>query len=259
MVMKKCFVMQPFDGGPFDKRYEDTLAPAIQAAGIEPYRVDRDAAAVIPIESIERGIHESDVCLADISTDNPNVWLEVGFALASGKGIILVCSQERQRFPFDVQHRTIIRYKTESRVDFERLAEEVTRRLCVAIKTSEELKTIEQISPIANAEGLSAHEMVALVVIGQSLDGPVSASVVSSSMNRAGYTDIAVSLALRSLTKRAYVDRNTGEDFNGNQYLVYTATEAGFRWLETNRSKLVMQREPQQPSILADDAAEIPF
>lgn len=33
--------MQPFDKGVYDKRYEDVFAPAITAAGIDPYRVDR--------------------------------------------------------------------------------------------------------------------------------------------------------------------------------------------------------------------------
>lgn len=43
--MSTCFVIQPFDGGPFDKRYDDVIAPAIVAAGLEPYRVDRDPRA----------------------------------------------------------------------------------------------------------------------------------------------------------------------------------------------------------------------
>ena len=75
--MPSCFVIQPFDGGQFDKRYDDILDPAIREAGIEPYRVDRDISAVIPIEQIEQNIRKADVCLADISKDNPNVWLEI--------------------------------------------------------------------------------------------------------------------------------------------------------------------------------------
>ena len=66
--------MQPFDGGTFDKRYESVFAPAIKAAKIEPYRVDRDPSVSIPIQEIESGIRNSDICLADITTDNPNVW-----------------------------------------------------------------------------------------------------------------------------------------------------------------------------------------
>jgi hypothetical protein len=71
--MARCFVVQPFDKGPFDKRYDDVLAPAIEAAGVKPYRVDRDPSVLIPIETIEEYIRESEYCLADISLDNPNV------------------------------------------------------------------------------------------------------------------------------------------------------------------------------------------
>ena len=41
--MGRCFVIQPFDQGPFDKRYDDVFAPAICDAGLEPYRVDRNS------------------------------------------------------------------------------------------------------------------------------------------------------------------------------------------------------------------------
>ena len=75
--MPRCFMIQPFDGGQrYDKRYEDVFEPAIRDAGLEPYRVDRDPSVSVPIENIERDIKTSAVCLAEISTDNPNVWFE---------------------------------------------------------------------------------------------------------------------------------------------------------------------------------------
>jgi hypothetical protein len=70
--MSKCFVMQPFDAGVFDKRFDDVFSPAILEAGLEPYRVDRDPAVNIPIDDIEAGIRKSEICLAEITTDNPN-------------------------------------------------------------------------------------------------------------------------------------------------------------------------------------------
>jgi hypothetical protein len=257
--MPTCFVIQPFDGGPFDKRYEDTLSPAIKAAGVEPYRVDRDASSVIPIEDIEQGIRKADVCLAEISTNNPNVWFEVGYAIASGKPVVLVCSHEREKFPFDVQHRAIIRYKTEAVSDFSLLADKVTRRLRAAIEKRNELSRIEELSPIANTEGLSAHEMVALVVVAQCLNPPISAWQVMTEMNQAGHTDIAVALALRSLVRGKFCDvetlNNGGEDFSA-----YSATEAGFRWLEKNQSKLLMRKEAKKVVLApADPADDIPF
>ena len=63
--MNSCFVMQPFDGGVFDKRYDDVFSPAIDDAGLKPYRVDRDPSVSIPIDEIESGIRRSELCLAE--------------------------------------------------------------------------------------------------------------------------------------------------------------------------------------------------
>src|ERR1022692_861504 len=107
--MDRCFVIQPFDKGRYDKRYEDVFVPAIKDAGLEPYRVDRDLGVSIPIAEIQSGIESSQACLAEISTDNPNVWFELGYAIASQREVVMVCSEERTaHFPFDVQHRAII-------------------------------------------------------------------------------------------------------------------------------------------------------
>ena len=87
--MPTCFVIQPFDsGGKFDKRFNDTYKKAIEKAGLEPYRVDQDPGVEVPIDRIEEGIREATICLADITTDNPNVWYELGYAFAVGRSVI---------------------------------------------------------------------------------------------------------------------------------------------------------------------------
>ena len=111
MSMPSCFVIQPFDRARYDKRFDDIFAPAIKAAGLEPYRVDKDPGVNIPIDDVERGIRDAAVCFAEISTDNPNVWIELGYAIAARKSVVLICSDERKTdFPFDVRHRNIITY-----------------------------------------------------------------------------------------------------------------------------------------------------
>src|SRR5688500_4903361 len=101
--MSNCFIIQPFDGGRFDKRFQDVFEPAVAESGLTPYRVDKDPNVTIPIEDIESNIRSAVVCLADITLDNPNVWFELGFAIASNKPVVLVCGDERtSRFPFDV-------------------------------------------------------------------------------------------------------------------------------------------------------------
>jgi hypothetical protein len=131
--MENCFVIQPFDKGPFDKRYKDIIEPAIQNAGLNPYRVDEDPSVDIPINYIERGIINSIAVIADISEDNPNVWYEVGFARASEKPLVMICSKQKQKFPFDIQHRSIIIYSTESFSDFTDLKNQITEKLIAVI------------------------------------------------------------------------------------------------------------------------------
>ncbi|MCY3682861.1 MAG: hypothetical protein OXH16_15780, partial [Gemmatimonadetes bacterium] len=102
MSQGKCFVIQPFNEATYEKRYADTFEPAIRDAGVEPYRVDRDPGADILISAIEKGIEKSDVCFAEITSDNPNVWYELGYARSHGKHVTMVCEKSR-KLPFDIQ------------------------------------------------------------------------------------------------------------------------------------------------------------
>ncbi len=256
--MTTCFVIQPFDRGAFDKRYEDVFAPGIKDAGLEPYRVDRDPSVTIPIEAIEQGIRDAAVCLADVTKDNPNVWFELGFALALNKEVVLVCSKERTgRFPFDIQHRSIISYATESSSDFDKLKTEITARIKAALKKGRELDAIAA-SPLKEAEGLSPHEMVCLVVIMENTLAPgdfVWPNKIQQDMRRAGYRDIATSLSLKSLLKKAMVAVSLEEDRDGNVVATYKMTEAGEEWLLANQDRIQLERTAPEPK----PGDDIPF
>src|SRR5690554_5317560 len=115
----KCFVIQPINDERFTKRFDDIYKPAIEAAGFFAYRADLDSSVTNLIENIESKIKESEICFADISMDNPNVWYELGYAYASDKDVVMVCDESRSNFPFDVRHKNIISYKTESVSDFD--------------------------------------------------------------------------------------------------------------------------------------------
>ncbi len=249
--MNKCFCIQPFDGSVFDKRFDDIFKPAIESAGLEPYRVDRDPTVSIPIEDIEKGIKNSEICFAEITTDNPNVWFELGFALAIPKNVVMVCSDERgSKFPFDIQHRSIITYKTESTRDFDDLKNRIKERILALLKKDAEIIKTKKISPVADTEGLSQHEMVALVTIMQNNlaeDDAVSTYTIKSDMNNAGFTDIAVSLALKLLVQKGFVKSMKTQDYNGNEYFGYVAVESGTNWLMKNQEKLVLQKEIERP------------
>lgn len=256
--MPTCFVMQPFDDGVFDRRYDDVFAPAVRAAGLEPYRVDQDPAVSIPIQEIERGIRSADLCLAEITLDNPNVWFELGFAIALGKEVVLVCSDERTtRFPFDVQHRSIITYSTKSISDYEKLKLSVTARIGAYLKKSETLANVSEISMLTKFNGLDQHEVVALAAIAQNFEHPedhTSTFQIKRDMESSGLTKIATTLALRALTEKGLIQfESYPEEYGDGYYAGYKLTERGWSWILANQGKFVLSRETE----IADD--NLPF
>lgn len=259
-AMAMCFMIQPFKGR-FDKIYDDTYAPAIEAAHIEPYRVDRDPAAENLIKQIEEGIRRADVCLADISEDNPNVWFELGLAIAARRPVVMTCDAFRGSFPFDIAPRKVIRYTTEAASDFEKLKLEVTRHLEAVLKRSQEVEAVSDRSPLAEIAGLTPHEMVALVAIASAgLPGDLMAeNVLRQEMGRAGFAPVALTLAVRSLCRQGLVETCMGHGDFGEEYPALVATESGLKWLEDHQDQLVLRREPPSDAgpVFAPD--DVPF
>lgn len=247
--MAKCFVIQPFDRGPFDKRYDDVLAPTIQAAGLEPYRVDRDPSANIPIDAIIEGIKGALVCVADISVDNPNVWFELGVAIATNTPLVLLCDvTSRTHFPFDVQHRYVITYKRESVSDFEALAVEVKARIEGVLEKAEVIEKLVG-SPLNETEGLEPHEVTALALIAENdldRDAAPVASRIKEDMSRAGYTPLAAVLAVKALQSKGLVEEVGRHSFDGEPYTAFVLTSGGVGWLMRNQEGLALKRIPRQ-------------
>lgn len=263
--MPRCFVIQPFDHGPFDKRYRDVLAPAIKEAGLDPYRVDEDPSTTVPIDDIEKGIRGSEICLADITTDNPNIWYEVGFSFANGKPVVLICAKQRPTDPpFDIQHRQIIFYSQDSPSDFKKLGNEVTARLKAQLKKAEEMQTIASLSPVKSTKGLSSYEIAAMVAIMENRLSPsdaVTPTNIRNDMRKAGYTDMATSLSLESLKRKEMIEFDQAEADNfGNTYTIVRLSDRGLDWMLENqkRFKLSTEEESIQENPEASDE-EIPL
>ena len=248
--MATCFIMQPFDGDTFDKRCKDIFVPAICDAGLDPYRVDQDPKVSIPIQDIENGIRDSSICLAEITIDNPNVWFELGFAIACGREVVLGCSDERKaRFPFDIQHRSIIRYATASSSDFEKLKSDITTKLKAYLQKTETLSNISEISKLTKFEGLEQHEVVTLAALAQNIDHPddnASIFQIKRDMEASGFTKIATMLSLKNLTQQGFVEYGRYQDETGDYYSGYTLTEKGWDWVLENKDKFVIEK-PELP------------
>jgi hypothetical protein len=259
--MATCFVIQPFDSGKFDKRYEDVFKPAIIDAGLEPYRVDEDAGVDVPIDAIETGIRNSRACLADITTDNPNVWYELGFAFALGKPVVMVCAEERtgKKYPFDIQHRTITPYKVDSTSDFESLKKAITKRLKAFLTRDVAMMEISRNERVAPVDGLTQLELIVLASAAGSVLLPgqgISAYMIKTDVERMGFTSVGFTLGTKRLVARNFVDLQEKPDYNGETYTEMVLTEAAWDGIEQNESKFLI-RKNEEPS--SDSHKDMPF
>ena len=259
--MPTCFVIQPFDPK-FDKRYRDVYKPALKQAGLDAYRVDQDPSTERLIDSIEEKIRNATICLADITTDNPNVWYELGYAFAVGRSVVLVCSTERKdKLPFDIQHRTVIKYTPDSTSDFSTLRDEISVRAVALVEKGAARQVIEA-EQVAPAGGLRPAEISVLAIAAAEAAIPgtsVTATVLRSYATSAGLTGIGVAVAIRGLQRKGFVEFGYDKDYNGERYETVAVTDSAWTWIDENDSLFSlfkgMKQEDHEP--LTED--DIPF
>jgi predicted transcriptional regulator len=256
--MDSCFVIQPFDKDKFDKRYTDIFEPAIIAAGLTPYRVDRDPSVRIPIEQIEDGIIKSALCFAEITSDNPNVWYELGYAFARDKDVVMV-TEERQKFPFDVQHRQIINYKTSSKSDFELLEQNITDKIKGLLQKRVNVQRIIE-TPVKESEGLKQHEVALMLILLENQlgeDDTVAAYRLQRDMESAGFTKAAFSLSLRQLREKGLIEQiREYSEPDGEPYYAFKLSKTGDSWILSNEDKVAIRLPKGQTGGSKDD---LPF
>jgi len=123
-----------FASMPFASQYDDTYLVAIQGAAIAlgavADRVDHSGTTGDVVAQIKQMIKAAKVVIADLSGSRPNVLHEVGYAEASGKPVIQLCSPDASMLPFNVRNNQTIPYSigqvTKLRI---RLEEELRRVL----------------------------------------------------------------------------------------------------------------------------------
>ena len=249
--MPTCFVIQPFDTK-FDKRYEDIYKRALKQAGLKAYRVDQDPSTERLIDRIEEQIRNATICLADITTNNPNVWYELGYAFAVGRLVILVCSTERRgKLPFDIHHRAVIRYAPHSESDFSRLRDEISKRANAFLKKVREQPDIET-QQVAPTQDLTPEEVSILRIAALKTTMPgtsVRARFVREIAFRQGLNGLTYGVAIQSLKRKGLVELYHGADESGEYDETITVTDSAWTWLEG--------REKEDTVQLTED--DIPF
>ena len=205
--MKHCFIIQPFDNDRFDKRFVEIIEPVVTECGYLPYRVDKDESADVLIDAIEKKITTSECCIADITTNNPNVWYELGYASAQKKKVIMICSEERgeEPFPFDVRHRNILVYKTKAPSDFEQLKYRLKQRILGSNSKSSEpqLSTLDRLLLSYIYNNLNTpNEVVPKEKI--KIHGVEDISAALKKLVNGGYLEYIYSVNNRSIHKNYY-------------------------------------------------------
>lgn len=98
---------------PFDKKMEDIfhygIQNAVNQAGFLCERVDKIAFTGDILDLIKRRIQAASLVIADLTTANPNVYLEVGYAWGLGIPTILL-AQDAQELKFDIQGQKCVIY-----------------------------------------------------------------------------------------------------------------------------------------------------
>jgi hypothetical protein len=93
-----AFVVMPFRE-PFDSLYTDVIKPEAEKLDCEITRVDEIQSPGIILDDIRQQIQAAQVVVAEISTENPNVFYEVGYAHAKNKPVVLLFRREEGREP----------------------------------------------------------------------------------------------------------------------------------------------------------------
>jgi len=115
----KCFVAMPFTG--YNDIYQKGIQPAVEACFGKGscFRGDTAAVAEVVSDRIVEEIIWSDVIVALITGNNPNVMYEVGVAHCLRKPTLLLMDDEHlDNAPFDVRAQRIIGYKSQPKVDY---------------------------------------------------------------------------------------------------------------------------------------------
>jgi len=106
---RSCFVVTRLGGENTDARkqanlvYENLICPALEGLKFSIARSDRIRGSGNIVQEILALLQSADVCVVDLTGDNPNVYYECGRRHESSKPFVLIKDiRERGRLPFDV-------------------------------------------------------------------------------------------------------------------------------------------------------------
>jgi hypothetical protein len=176
--------------------------------------------------------------------------------------LFMVCSNERTgKYPFDIQHRKVIPYKTEAQSDFSALSDSIIERLRAVAERGQALEQIAESEPVAPVSGLSSIELTTLAVAASAALPGAGFSLWSlqSDGEKAGLSKIGISLAIKRLMQKKLLEEMWVEKYGNEPYKGATISDQGWSWIDANEEKFLLRRVTRktEPSEITDD--DIPF
>ena len=135
-TMINCFVVSRIgsDGSKermqADQVYKYIISPVCRRCGFKPIRVDCLNQSDLITQTIFDNLKNADLVIADITGQNPNVFLEIGYRLYTKKPMILL-REKNQNIPFDIANIRVFEYDL---TDLDSV-DQVKRRLEQAIRS----------------------------------------------------------------------------------------------------------------------------
>lgn len=260
-MLKTCFVIQRFDNDVYDKRYRETFAPAIEKGGAKPIRADEVLGTRPVVQKIEEGLRSADVAFAEVSEDNPNVFVELGYALALNIPTVIVCDKKkRDRLPFDIAHRPVNFYTTDAQSDYERVAREIQQGISAALLEAKHSHSAQEIED----KKLDSDEVKGaclLAFLDDSMRSSFGSTMwsIQKEVASSGITEKMATLAILSLISDGLVDRTDYESGDEGPYSTYRLSDAGTKHILRSYSALMQQETLRANSEMQKSIRSIAF
>ncbi|WP_421724751.1 TRAFs-binding domain-containing protein [Bauldia sp.] len=118
-MMPLCFVLMPFGRKPdgsgrtidFDAVYREIVAPAVEAAAMEPIRADQEEIGGTIHKPMFERLMLCDYAVADVTGANPNVYYELGIRHALRPHSTVIVFADNTALPFDIAAQRGVPYR----------------------------------------------------------------------------------------------------------------------------------------------------
>lgn len=131
----------------FNRVYSEFIGPALESAGLEPFRADQETRAGHIIADMFQELLVADLVVADLTTDNPNVWYELGVRHAlRSRGVVIVCG--RVTTAFDLYTDRKLLYGLKDGAPDPTTLEEDKRKLAQMVKDTMDAWHGRKVSPV---------------------------------------------------------------------------------------------------------------